>query len=162
MRALWFYNRFWFHNIVMQSYTKCSDVRVNLMVTSMFLFMAGEILNFFVQMEIIIGAHKQILDLHSPCKEYSLCTDCLYIYIYIYIHTHTEYRNRKGWCSFDHVPTWDTIWGSWNQCGWRVQPLKKLDYILQSDYKYFCHHHQSEKELVDEFLCGLLHKTNHV
>ena len=63
----------------MQSYTKCSDVRVNLMVTSMFLFMAGEILNFFVQMEIIIGAHKQILDLHSPCKEYSLSIDCLYI-----------------------------------------------------------------------------------
>jgi len=42
----------------MQSYTKCTDVRVNLMVTSMFLFMGGKILNFFVQMEIIVGADK--------------------------------------------------------------------------------------------------------
>jgi len=42
----------------MQSYTKRTDVRVNLMVTTMFLYMAGEILNFFVQMEIIVGADK--------------------------------------------------------------------------------------------------------
>ena len=41
--------------------------------------MADEILNFFVQMESVVGAAEEILGLHSPCKEYSVRADCQYV-----------------------------------------------------------------------------------
>lgn len=50
-----------------------------------------------------------------------------------------------------------------NQCEWWVQSLLKLiDYFLQSDYQYFCHRHQSKRELVADFICGLMHKMKTV
>jgi hypothetical protein len=49
------------------------------MVYSVSLFMTGEILNFFVQMEIVAEAAEEILDLHSSGKEHSVCADCQYV-----------------------------------------------------------------------------------
>ena len=41
--------------------------------------MAGEILKIFVQMEILVVAAEEILDLHSSSKEHSVCADCQYV-----------------------------------------------------------------------------------
>ena len=62
------------------------------MVTTMFLYMAGEILNFFVQMEIIVGADKFLIYTVPARNILSVLTAYIYIYthtyIYIYIHTY--------------------------------------------------------------------------
>jgi hypothetical protein len=49
------------------------------MVNSMSFFMAGEILIFLVQMEIVARVAEEILDLHSSSKEHSVCADCQYV-----------------------------------------------------------------------------------
>jgi hypothetical protein len=122
------------------------------MVNSMSLFVAGEILIFLVQMEIVAGAAEEILDSHSSSKEHSVRADRQYVgslgtrTVDVLLATFllgTQHR--------DHGE---------DQSDWQVEQLKKLmNYFLQSDYQYCCyHHHQSETELVDNFVCGFLHK----
>jgi len=93
----------------------------------MILFTAGEILNFFVQMEIVVGAAEQILGLHSSGKEHSVCADC-------------QYAGSSGTRTVDVLlatfllGTQQQDRGQ-NQSERWAEPLKKLlNYFLQSDY----------------------------
>ena len=116
------------------------------------LFMAGEILIFLVQMEIVAWAAEEILDLHSSSKEYSVCADCQYV-------GSLGTRTVDVLLAMFLLGTQHQDHGEY-QSQWWVEPLKKLmNYFLQSDYLNCCyHHHQTETELVDNFLSGLLHK----
>ena len=115
--------------------------------------MACEILNFFVQMEIVVGAAEEILDLHSSSKEHSVCADCQYV-------GNLGTRTVDVLLAMFLLGTQPQDHGQ-NQSEWQLEPLKQLMcHRFQCDYQY-CqyHHHQSETEVVDNFLSCLLHKT---
>lgn len=93
----------------------------------MILFTAGEILNFFVQMEIVVGAAEEILDLHNSGKEHSVCGDCQYV-------GSLGTRTVDVLLAMFLLGTQHQDHGE-NQSEWWVEPLKKLmNYLLQSDY----------------------------
>ena len=115
--------------------------------------MADEILKIFVQMEIVVGAAAEILDLYSSSKEHSVRADCQYV-------GNLGTRMADVLLATFLLGTQHQDRGE-DQSDWRAEPLEKLtDYFLQSEHQYCCYHHrQSETELVDNFLCCLLRKT---
>jgi len=89
--------------------------------------MAGEILNFFVQMEIVVGAAEEILGLHSSRKEHSVCDDCQYV-------GSLGTRMVDVLLAMFLLGTRHQDHGE-NRSEWWVEPLKKLmNHFLQSDY----------------------------